>query len=60
MEEYQCARVRQMTDPSKVMLMGEEVPDPMGSAQSAYDAVAEQIERLLPGVVEDVARGLAS
>jgi protein-tyrosine phosphatase len=58
MEEYQCAHVRQMTDPAKVMLMGEEVPDPMGSTQAAYDAVAEQLERLLPHVVEDIARAL--
>ncbi|MCA1830158.1 MAG: hypothetical protein ABR552_10095 [Actinomycetota bacterium] len=58
MEEYQCARARELTDARKVMLMGEEVPDPMGSTQAAYDAVAEQLERLLPAVVEDIARAL--
>lgn len=57
MEDYQIAHVRAMVpdDLGRVMLMaGEEVPDPLGSDQSAYDAVAEQIERLLPAVVEDI------
>ena len=61
MEEYQVARARELTpsDPGKVMLMaGEEVPDPLGSAQAAYDTVAEQIERLLPAVIEDVAAAI--
>lgn len=60
MEEYQCARVCEIADdPEKVMLMGEEVPDPIGSGQHAYDAVAVQLERLIPAVVEDVARAIA-
>jgi len=60
MEEYQANHVRGLVDdPSKVMLLaGEEVDDPLGSGQQAYEDVAVQIERLLPAVVEDIAAGI--
>ncbi|HVL32307.1 MAG TPA: hypothetical protein VM600_01865 [Actinomycetota bacterium] len=61
MEEYQANFIRSMLreDRDKVMLMGgEEVPDPLGSKQKAYDNVALQIERLLPMVVSDIARAI--
>jgi protein-tyrosine phosphatase len=62
MEDYQVRHVERL-DPaasSKVMLLdGEEVPDPLGSGQEAYENVALQIERLLPAVVEDIARALS-
>lgn len=62
MEEYQANFVRSMVreDRDKVMLMGEEIPDPLGSKQKAYDTVARQIERLLPEVVDDIARAVAT
>lgn len=61
MEDYQVARARELIpeEPDKVMLWGgEEVPDPLGSTQEAYDAVARQFERLLPAVVEDIAAAI--
>ncbi|HEX9774317.1 MAG TPA: hypothetical protein VGB83_01880 [Actinomycetota bacterium] len=62
MEDYQVANVRAMLPDDghdRVMLMaGEEVPDPLGSGQEAYERVAVQIERLLPAVVDDIAAGL--
>lgn len=60
MEEYQLKHVRGLVDdPDKVMLLaGEEVPDPLGSGQQAYEDVALQIERLLPAVVDDIAVSL--
>lgn len=57
MEDYQVNFVASMvgTDRHKVTLMGgEEVPDPLGSKQKAYDKVAQQIERLLPVVIDDI------
>lgn len=64
MEEYQCAHARGLLEPElagKVMLWGgEEVPDPLGSGQQAYENVALQLERLLPGVVEDIAASIES
>jgi len=63
MEQYQVDRVRAMLDerPERVMLLdGEEVPDPIGSGQQIYDEVALQIERLLPAVVEDIARAIST
>lgn len=57
MEEYQVRRTQELVpdEPERVMLLdGEEVPDPLGSTQDAYDAVAAQIERLLPAVVQDI------
>jgi len=63
MEDYQVRRVRELLadDGDKVMLLdGEEVPDPLGSSQDAYDAVATQIERLLPQVVADIEGALAA
>lgn len=62
MEQYQVDRVRAMLDehPERVMLLdGEEVPDPIGSGQQIYDEVAIQIERLLPAVVDDIARTIS-
>lgn len=59
MEEYQVAHVRQLLGPehaARAMLWGgEEVDDPLGSTQQAYEDVALQLERLLPHVVEDIA-----
>ena len=63
MEHYQVDRVRAMLDkrPQRVMLLdGEEVPDPIGSGQQIYDEVAIQIERLLPAVVDDIARAISA
>ena len=62
MEQYQVDRVQATLDKKqrrKVMLLdGEEVPDPIGSGQQIYDEVAIQIERLLPAVVDDIARAI--
>jgi protein-tyrosine-phosphatase len=61
METYQADRVRQILQPEhaeRVRIMGEEVPDPLGSGQQAYDAVAEQIVALLPRVVDEVVASL--
>lgn len=61
MEDYQVRHVRSLIpdDAGKAMLMaGEEVPDPLGSAQEAYETVARQIERLLPLVVADIEAAL--
>jgi len=63
MEQYQVDRVRAALDerPDRVMLLdGEEVPDPIGSGQQIYDEVALQIERLLPAVVDDIARAITA
>lgn len=63
MEEYQARHVRELLPDAagKVMLMaGEEVPDPIGSTQQAYDDVARQLERLLPEVVDDIAAAIAA
>lgn len=63
MEVYQVDHVRGFVplDPDRVMLMdGEEVPDPLGSGQEAYEEVARQIERLLPPVVEDILASAAT
>lgn len=57
MEEYQVAHVRAMlrNDYERVQLMGgEEVDDPLGSTQDAYEAVALQLERLVPVVVSEI------
>lgn len=62
MEDYQVQRVRAVVpdDPENVMLLaGEEVPDPLGSTQQAYENVALQIERLLPAVVDDIAAAIS-
>lgn len=62
MEAYQVDHVRKLLGPneaSRAMLFGgEEVEDPLGSAQSAYDAVAEQLERLIPATVDDIVAAL--
>lgn len=63
MEQYQLDHVRAMLreDHDRARLMaGEEVPDPLGSAQSAYEDVAVQIERLLPAMVEDILAAAAA
>lgn len=63
MERYQVDHVRGMLadDLDRVMLMGgEEVDDPLGSGIQAYAHVRDQIERLLPGAVEDIAAAIAS
>jgi protein-tyrosine phosphatase len=63
MEEYQVTQVRAMVPQaaSKIMLMaGEEVPDPLGSGQQAYENVALQLERLIPAVLDDIAQAVAS
>lgn len=62
MEEYQVNFIRSMLaqDRDKVHLWGgEEVPDPIGSKQKAYDNVALQLERLLPAMIEDIARAMS-
>jgi protein-tyrosine phosphatase len=61
MEDYQVARVRSMlpeSEQDKVMLMGEEVPDPYGSPDTAYENVALHLERLLPAVIEDIEQAI--
>ena len=60
-EAYQVEHARRAADAeahARIDLFGEEVPDPFGSSDQAYEAVAQQIERLLPGVVEAIAREL--
>jgi protein-tyrosine phosphatase len=56
MENYQLNHVRSLVDEAhKVLLLaGEEVPDPLGSGQQAYEDVALQIERLLPAVLDEI------
>lgn len=59
MEDYQVAHVRAMApgaDERVRLMAGQEVPDPLGSGQEMYDAVADQIEHLLPSVLEEIAR----
>lgn len=60
MEEYQVRHIRALVDDtSRVMLLaGEEVDDPLGSGQQAYENVAIQIERLIPSVVADIAEAV--
>lgn len=61
MEAYQVNFVASMVreNREKVMLWGgEEIPDPIGSKQKAYDKVALQLERLLPGIVDDIQAAL--
>lgn len=61
MEEYQVERVRALlpTDhAARVRTMGEEVPDPLGAGQAAYDAVAAKVESLIPRVVDEIATSL--
>jgi len=62
-EEYQVRHARLALpeeERGKVRLFaGEEIPDPLGSNERAYEAVAAQIERLVPRVVEEIARDLA-
>lgn len=63
MEDYQVAQVRAMLpgDADKVSLLaGEEVPDPLGSGQQAYENVALQIERLIPAVLDEIDALVAS
>lgn len=43
----------------RITLFGEEVPDPLGSGEEAYEAVARQIERLLPEIVDAIADEVA-
>lgn len=57
MEDYQVDRVRAMLPDEmhpRVRTMGEEIPDPLGSGQFAYDAVANAIWTLVPRVVDEV------
>ena len=60
-ERYQVDHARgflPVDDHHRIDLFGEEVPDPYGSSDEAYEAVALQVERLLPGIVESIAREL--
>jgi protein-tyrosine phosphatase len=62
MESYQVDHVRGMLRDGheRVQLMaGEEVDDPLGSTQDAYEEVARQLERLLPVVVADITAAIA-
>lgn len=63
MEDYQVDRVRAMLSDGVErarLFGGQEVPDPLGSGQAAYEAVADQIESLLPQVVEEVVAELGA
>jgi protein-tyrosine phosphatase len=63
MEDYQVARVREMLpgQEHRVMLWGgEEVGDPLGSGDQAYEDVALQLERLLSSVVDEIAVAIAA
>lgn len=61
MEEYQAGWIRTNTQNlEKVMLMGEEIPDPLGRSQRKFEAVAKQIERLIPAILDDIERALAA
>lgn len=64
MEEYQVAHVRQLLGPdhaARAMLFsGEEVDDPLGSTQQAYEDVALQLERVIPAALDDILTALAA
>lgn len=60
-EAYQVEHARRVAAADAqhlIDLFGEEVPDPFGSSDEAYEAVAQQIERLLPGAIDAIARDL--
>jgi protein-tyrosine-phosphatase len=60
-ESYQVEHARRALPAEThhiIDLFGEEVPDPLGSGDEAYEAVALQIERLLPAVIESIAEDL--
>lgn len=60
-ERYQVDHARGFLPPDarhRIDLFGEEVADPYGSSDEAYEAVAVQVERLLPGIIEAIAREL--
>lgn len=62
-EHYQVEHARlalQLEAHGRIRLFGEEVPDPLGSGEEAYERVAQQIERLLPSVVDAIAEELAA
>ena len=55
MEEMQVAQVRAMVDdPSKVVLLGEGVPDPIGAGPELYESTAALIESHIAPLVEDL------
>lgn len=62
-ETYQVQRAQAFLEPAdqhKVRLMGgEEIDDPYGSNDQAYETVAVQVERLIPMVVEEIASELS-
>lgn len=57
MEDYQVGHVRDLLAGGldRARTMGEDVPDPMGHGQLAYDAIAARIESLIPRVVDEIA-----
>jgi protein-tyrosine phosphatase len=53
MEAMQVTQVQTMVDdPSKVVLMGEGVPDPIGAGPELYEKTAALIESHIPALVE--------
>lgn len=63
-EEYQVEHAQALLPPGqqgKVMLLGgEEIPDPIGSGQAVYEAVAVQVERLIALAVADILAAMAA
>lgn len=58
-EAYQVEYARKHLPPERhdrvQLLGGEEIPDPLGSTQEAYEAVAAQVERLVGIAVDEIA-----
>jgi len=56
MEAGQVDQVRRMVDdPSKVVLLGEGVPDPIGAGPDMYERTAVLIESHIPPLVDHIA-----
>jgi protein-tyrosine-phosphatase len=58
MEPMQVTQVQRMVDdPSKVVLLGEGVPDPIGAGPEMYESTAVLIEREIPALLEEILTG---
>ena len=55
MEAQQVTQVgRMVDDPSKVVLMGNGVPDPIGAGPEMYESTAALIEGHIPALLEEI------
>ena len=53
MEDMQVTQVQTMVDdPSKVVLMGDGIPDPIGAGPELYEKTAALIESHIPALVD--------